>query len=152
MKIRLITFGLTGVLLISCKNNENQKTEKTEDVVEEQSEEMDNIPVKQCYLYASEKDTISLNISKLDSNITGSLVYSLYEKDINRGEISGTMHGDTLFAEYSYMSEGKTSAREVIFLQKGNLLIEGFSSKDDNITAYTFNEDFPLKRTNCGVN
>ncbi|MFC6861023.1 hypothetical protein [Zunongwangia atlantica] len=153
MKIRLLTLGLSGILIISCKNNENQDTKDSETLVEAQQqyeEEEEEIPVMMCYLYASETDTISLNIEKLDKNISGSLIYMLKEKDINRGEISGEMKGDTLFADYEFMSEGKTSVRQVMFLQKENQLVEGYLTEDSK--SYKFNEDFALTRTNCGVN
>lgn len=133
MKIRLLTLGLSGILIISCKNNENQDTKDSETLVEAQQqyeEEEEEIPVMMCYLYASETDTISLNIEKLDKNISGSLIYMLKEKDINRGEISGEMKGDTLFADYEFMSEGKTSVRQVMFLQKENQLVEGYLTED----------------------
>ena len=153
MKIRLLTLGLSGILIISCKNNENQDTKDSETLVEAQQqyeEEEEEIPVMMCYLYASETDTISLNIEKLDKNISGSLIYMLKEKDINRGEISGEMKGDTLFADYEFMSEGKTSVRQVMFLQKENQLVEGYLTEDSK--SYKFNEEFALTRTNCGVN
>ncbi len=152
MKFRLLTLGLSSILIISCKNNKDQETKETETLVEAQQyeEEENKIPVKMCYLYASETDTISLNIQKLDENISGSLIYMLKEKDINRGQISGTMEGDTLFADYEFMSEGKNSVRPVMFLQKDNQLLEGYLTEDS--TSYKFNEDFALTRTNCGVN
>ena len=152
MKTGLLILSLGGILMISCKNNENQEAKKSESVVQsQQPEDEEEIPVKMCYLYASETDTISLNIEKLNKNVSGSLVYMLYEKDVNRGEISGIMKGDTLFADYEFMSEGKNSVRPIMFLQKGNQLIEGYASGQDT-TAYKFNEDFALTRTNCGVN
>ena len=152
MKFRLLTLGLSSILIISCKNDKDQETKETETLVEAQQyeEEETKIPVKMCYLYASATDTISLNIQKLDETISGSLIYMLKEKDINRGQISGTMKGDTLFAEYEFMSEGKNSVRPVMFLQKDNQLIEGYLTEDS--TSYKFNEDFALTRTNCGVN
>ncbi|SFC11052.1 hypothetical protein SAMN04487907_102279 [Zunongwangia mangrovi] len=152
MKFRLLTLGLSSILIISCKNDKDQETKETETLVEAQQyeEEETKIPVKMCYLYASATDTISLNIQKLDETISGSLIYMLKEKDINRGQISGKMKGDTLFAEYSFMSEGENSFRPVMFLQKDNQLIEGYLTEDS--TSYKFNEDFALTRTNCGVN
>lgn len=153
MKFRLLTLGLSSILIISCKNNKGQETKETETLVEAQQyeeEEENKIPVKMCYLYASKTDTISLNIQKLDETISGSLIYMLKEKDINRGQISGTMKGDTLFAEYAFMSEGENSVRPVMFLKKDNQLIEGYVTDDS--TSYKLNEDFALTRTNCGVN
>ncbi|WBL27169.1 hypothetical protein [Zunongwangia sp. HGR-M22] len=150
MKIRPIILGLCGILIFSCKNNETKSAKPTETIVEEPIQAEEEIPVMMCYMYASETDTISLNIEKLDKSVTGSLVYMLQEKDVNRGRIDGEMKGDTLFAEYSFMSEGKNSVRPIVFLQKDDQLIEGTATEDS--TSYSFNESFPLTRTNCGVN
>ncbi|MDN3593867.1 hypothetical protein [Zunongwangia endophytica] len=149
MKIRPIILGLSAIIISSCKNEETKDAKPSEVTVEEQVQE-EEIPVMMCYMYTSETDTISLNIEKLDKSVTGSLVYMLQEKDVNRGRIDGEMKGDTLFAEYSFMSEGKNSVRPIVFLQKGNQLIEGTTTEDS--TNYSFNESFPLTRTNCGVN
>ena len=151
MKIRLLALSLSVFLVFACKNNDHKEAKETESVVvSRDSETQDEIPVKQCYLYASDQDTISLNISKLDSIVTGSLIYSYFEKDINRGQISGMMHGDTLVADYIFESEGTTSQRKVIFVQEENKLVEAFTASDS--TGLKLNEDFALTRTNCGVN
>jgi hypothetical protein len=85
-----------------------------------------------CYSSVVKKDTVLLNALIDGDSIRGSLGYKLYEKDQNNGSILGTMRGDTLRAMYTFISEGAESVREVIFLKKDTLLIEGYGAlKDD---------------------
>jgi hypothetical protein len=78
-----------------------------------------------CYSSIVKKDTVLLNALMTGDSINGSLGYKLYEKDQNNGSIIGKMHGDTLRAMYTFMSEGKESVREVIFIKRDSLLVEG---------------------------
>ncbi len=70
--------------------------------------------------------------------VTGELVYDYFEKDKNTGTIKGEMKGDTLFAEYIFMSEGINSVREVAFLQKGDDLIEGYGDVEEQTAKIVF--------------
>lgn len=64
------------------------------------------------------KDSIFLQLH-IDNNIVnGDLEYKRFEKDRNKGTIKGMFRGDTLFADYTFMSEGVMSVREVMFLKK----------------------------------
>ena len=86
-----------------------------------------------CYSSIVKKDTVLLNALMSGDSITGSLGYKLYEKDQNNGSIIGKMSGDTIRARYTFMSEGKESIREVAFLRKDTLLIEGLGNlKEEN--------------------
>ena len=86
-----------------------------------------------CYSSIVKKDTVLLNALMTGDSITGSLGYKLYEKDQNNGSIMGKMFGDTIRARYTFMSEGKESVREIAFLRKDTLLIEGSGKlKDEN--------------------
>jgi hypothetical protein len=85
-----------------------------------------------CYSSVVKKDTVLLNALVYGDSIRGSLGYKLYEKDQNNGSILGTMQGDTLRAMYTFVSEGSESVREVVFLKKDTLLVEGYGElKDD---------------------
>ena len=79
-----------------------------------------------CYSSIVKKDTVLLNALMTGDSITGSLGYKLYEKDQNNGSILGKMYGDTLKAMYTFMSEGTESFREVAFIKKDSLLVEGY--------------------------
>jgi len=110
MKLLCFLFAIAILVTPSCKENQN----KDEDGV-----------ITNCYSKV-DRDTIALMTKTLgDSVLTGLLRYKWFEKDENVGTIRGVFRGDTLFAEYNFRSEGLESTREVVFLKKGNLLIEG---------------------------
>jgi len=80
----------------------------------------------QCYAHLTATDTIRLTLQTTQPTVTGQLTYHYFEKDRNRGTLSGTMHGDTLLADYTFQSEGTTSVRQVAFLRRDIGFIEGF--------------------------
>ena len=80
----------------------------------------------QCYAHLTATDTIRLTLQTTQPTVTGQLTYHYYEMDRNQGTISGTMHGDTLLADYTFQSEGTTSVRQVAFLRRDIGFIEGF--------------------------
>jgi len=92
-----------------------------------------------CYAAVSGNDTIRLQLITTDSLATGKLEYKLFEKDRNQGTIQGHFVGDTLFAAYTFQSEGVQSVREVAFLRQGNKLVEGFGevAEKDGIMLFT---------------
>ena len=110
-----------------------------------------------CYSYVNNKDSVTMNIDINDNTATGELEYRLYEKDSNTGTIQGIIKGDTLFAEYSFISEGISSVREVAFLKKGNNWVEGFGDVEENngkmifkdISALQFNSNIVLAEVPC---
>jgi len=80
----------------------------------------------QCYAHLTATDTIRLTLQTTQPTVTGQLTYHYFEKDRNRGTLSGAMHGDTLLADYTFQSEGTTSVRQVAFLRRDIGFIEGF--------------------------
>lgn len=125
MKKNSVLYIALVVLLISCK-----KEVKNTPIIEQRKGGSMEIPkevVKKCYSRMTKKDTILLSFSmKEDQTFVGELNYKLFEKDKNIGTLSGVQKGDTLIADYTFMSEGTTSVRQVAFLKKGNTYIEGF--------------------------
>jgi hypothetical protein len=86
-----------------------------------------------CYGHSKKRNTILLHIIQEGTVVSGDLVYKLPEKDKNSGIIKGEMHGDTLFANYEFMSEGVISDREVAFLKTHDGMVEGYGEmKDEN--------------------
>ena len=130
-------------VFVSCKKE--KETEETpiapeEIVVEETVSE-------ECYSAIIKKDTISMSL-KVKGNLiaSGKLSYKFFEKDKNEGTLVGEIKGDTLFAEYTFMSEGVSSIREVAFLKKGNTYVEGYGDVvDDNKGKATFKDTKQLK-------
>jgi len=80
----------------------------------------------QCYAYRTATDTVRLTLQTTQPAVTGQLSYRYFEKDRNLGTIRGTMHGDTLLADYTFQSEGTQSVREVAFLRRDIGFVEGF--------------------------
>ena len=83
------------------------------------------IPRSDCYISVSGKDTFGLKIEVFPNVVTGVLRYDFHEKDKSAGELDGKLTGDTLFAEYRFMSEGTRSIRQVAFLVKDSIVTEG---------------------------
>ena len=105
-----------------------------------------------CYIGIFNKDTVSVRLSFKDSLVvTGDLTYKLYEKDENQGTLSGTIKGDTLIADYTFTSEGVSSVRQVAFLRKDNILMEGFGEVIDTKGKMVFKDIQKLKFDNKRV-
>lgn len=118
------TFLVLAVLsgLYSCNNKSsgtNGSTAKNEP------------PSDGCYRYASDKDTVLMQIKVTGKDIDGKLVYQYFAKDKNTGTIKGQMNGDTLYARYTFMSEGQESVRSLVFLNKGGSFTEGYGKLNE---------------------
>jgi ABC-type Fe3+-hydroxamate transport system substrate-binding protein len=124
----LLTLTILAVLLTACQNRStsDEARSKTDEPVPETSATASS--EKRCYAYTSAADTIRLALERTGDAVTGDLTYRLKEKDRNTGTVSGQMHGDTLFAEYTFRSEGLESVREVAFLVKDERAVEGYGT------------------------
>ncbi|MDI1255960.1 MAG: hypothetical protein PSV16_07645 [Flavobacterium sp.] len=112
----------------------------------------------ECYLGILKNDTVAMQLSiKGAEIIDGKLSYKFFEKDKNDGTFTGQINGDTLFADYTFMSEGKSSVREIAFLKKGNIYIEGYGDVEekDGKTVFKdrkklfFDSKIVLKKADC---
>ena len=104
------------LLVLSCTNQPGKSSEATGTAADNER--------NQCYMYTSGQDTIWLEIERKGEEVTGQLNYLFFEKDKSRGTIKGQLKGDTLIADYEFMSERIQSGREVMFLKQGNDFIE----------------------------
>lgn len=98
------------------------------------------IPKSGCYASFSGKDTILLKTEVFPNVVTGILKYQVWEKDKNEGTIEGKLSGDTLFANYTFTSEGQTSVREVAFLFNDHQAIEGFGDMEEQNGKMVFTD------------
>jgi hypothetical protein len=138
---------IISILICGCTRKSAEKSEATTDVV----------GGMKCYTYAENRDTIQLKIATLNNSVTGNLTYNLFEKDINRGTLVGSIQGDTLFADYTFVSEGVESIREVAFFKVGEDFVEGFGEIEEqngkqvfiNPSELRLNNQFILKSVNC---
>jgi len=157
----LILTALVTITVSSCKNE--TKNQESEILAPEQADIIEsdmNSPEIACYRYISKKDTILLQMEKMNDEVAGTLSYNYFEKDKNDGTFEGKMIGDTLFANYTFNSEDAVSVREVVFVKKGNQLVEAFGDVEEvdgkiqfkNNTKYTLNDVMLLEKINCDEN
>ncbi|MGC1632116.1 MAG: hypothetical protein WA749_08395 [Gelidibacter sp.] len=153
LNIVVATLVLVG---ISCKETTKENVE-TIDMENQNKATLSKIE-EQCFWYAKNKDTIKLMLKENKTLVTGKMVINLYEKDGSHGSFEGILKGDTLFADYDFESEGITSKRELIFLKKGNTLLQGYGDVEEegqHTTVFkkgakiTFDEKFPLTAVDC---
>ncbi len=110
-----------------------------------------------CYAWQSGKDSAALHLQTSGNNVSGTLSYKLFEKDSNKGSITGNIQDDLIIADYTFQSEGMTSVREVVFKIEGESLIEGYGDIDvdgdtvrfKNKTDLEFNTERPFIKTAC---
>ena len=115
------------------------------------------IPNTSCFLSVSGKDSVYLRMEKFPNVVTGKLSYHFAEKDSNKGDIDGVLKGDTLLADYKFISEGKASVRQVIFLVKDSIVTEGYGPMEEKNGKMLFKDpeqtDFSkgniMKEINC---
>ena len=139
---KVIVLGVVFMsVLISCKKEKEAAPAVSKKITVEE-------PVsEECYSAIIKKDTIAMTLNiKGDQLISGKLSYNFYEKDKSFGTLIGKIKGDTLFADYAFMSEGLATVRQVVFLKKGNAYVEGFGDVvDDNKGKVTFKDTKQLK-------
>jgi hypothetical protein len=143
---------------ISCNNTAEKITEPT--VVKDSMQPVENkimIPKSSCYSTINSKDTVRLKVEVFEKAVTGNILYKLYEKDSNSGNFEGQLKGDTLLADYTFMSEGKQSVRQVIYLLQDSIAIEGYGDMKDkngkmifiNTNAVSFDKGLRLQKSAC---
>ena len=100
----------------------------------------------QCYTSKLNGNIVALSFNvNSHQEVNGKLSYNITGKDKNEGTIVGNMKGDTLIADYTFMSEGVSSVREVVFLQKDGAFIEGYGDVTDANDKVTFKDKKKLK-------
>lgn len=116
---KIVLSAFVFATLFACK--------KAADPVKAPETVADAPAVEECYKGILKEDTIAMTLIIKDNEITdGQLSYHLFEKDRNDGTLKGQIKGDTIFADYTFRSEGKQSVREVAFLKQGDAYIEGY--------------------------
>jgi hypothetical protein len=140
---------LSTVILFSACNDDKKVADKKATVTK--------TDVLACYHYIKNKDTIVLKTITVDGFITGTLEYIFFEKDKNQGTILGQMKDGVLIADYTFMSEGVQSVRQVAFKRIGNTFVEGYGDIENkngkdyfkNIDRLKYQESKVLTGFNC---
>ncbi|SNR61242.1 hypothetical protein [Flavobacterium sp. ov086] len=145
MKKVLAITAIILVVLVSCKKAEpTPAPEITPDPPKEA--EVTEPAGDQCFASRLNGNIVALSFNvNSHQEVNGKLSYNLTGKDKNEGTLIGNMKGDTLIADYTFVSEGVSSVREVVFLQKDGTLIEGYGDVVDANNKVTFKDKKKLK-------
>ncbi|MEJ7626343.1 MAG: hypothetical protein WKF35_05740 [Ferruginibacter sp.] len=128
------------LLLVSC-NSAKETGETDTPVVKDLNATTVTTLSTGCYQMNIEKDTALMNISVDGNAVTGTLLYKRFEKDSNTGNISGKYENGKITGWYNFLSEGKSSVRQVIFKVSETGITEGYG--DIEMTGDTVNFKFP---------
>jgi glutamine cyclotransferase len=143
----IITLSL--VIFASCNTEKKQESTTKTEVKTTQTET--------CYKHTKDSSTIKLSLKINDNMVTGNLLYDYYQKDRSAGKIEGELKSDTLFADYTFVSEGVESVREVVFIKTADGWVEGYGEIDDkdgkvmfkDKSKITFDNNVVLRETTC---
>lgn len=118
-------------IIVSCKKEVKDALVKVDSTAESIS--ILRPVIEECYGSIVKNDTVVMSLTfNQDKTFVGKLNYKLFQKDRNTGTLTGIQKGDTLIADYTFMSEGTTSVRQVAFLKNGETYIEGFGYMIDD--------------------
>jgi hypothetical protein len=151
---KILVAAFTALTMLNCKNKEQTTETKNTDPQEVIAEKTTALNLG-CYVFDDGKNIVSLEITKNGEEIKGNLTYALFEKDKNSGKFTGKLKEGILIADYTFMSEGKESIRQIAFKAEGNKLIEGYGEQNNEGTAFKdisnvqFTSAMPLTKTDC---
>ncbi len=155
--MKYTSFTAALILIAACNNNTNHTSAESNDTASINNATTE-APVSETHCYAQyDKDSMWLQVTKSGESITGNYTINIQGKDKNTGSISGIMRGDTLIVDYTFLSEGTHSVRQVVFLKKDNTMIEGFGAIEDkgekmvfkNTGSLHFDEKMKLTEVPC---
>ena len=153
--IQIISLVLT---VAACNPNTGQNANPYSGEAADDNTNMTvQIPATGCYSHISSGDTVRLKVETFPNVVTGTLDYGFFEKDKSMGEIEGKLKGDTLLADYTFTSEGIRATRQVIFLIKDSLALEGYGEMEErggkmifrNLQKVDFNKGMKLVKVSC---
>ncbi|MCQ4034820.1 hypothetical protein [Kaistella montana] len=124
---------LSAFIVIAAMSCEKKSTEIVSSqttapdsvTVPESNEPIEPSTLQTCYFSANGKDSVFVSLDDNLGTITGKMRFKNFEKDSSFGDVIGTQNGDTIKLNYTFQAEGTTSDREIYFLKKDGVLIEG---------------------------
>ncbi len=144
-------FLLTATILVSCNPapKTNSENPATSDTLAKPDNHQETIQMA-CYRSVVGKDTFSLQVKTFDNVASGDLSYLFHEKDSQRGSFDGRLMGDTLLGMYIFDSEGSTSSRQIAFLLRDNMALEGYGELEEK-NGELFYKDLKTLKFDSGL-
>lgn len=159
MKQKLFLLMSVGVFFGACNNNPKTTTIDTNVTTDTTAtgKTATTNETSECYANTKSKDSVLLHLTINNNTVTGNMNYKIAGKDKNKGTLQGEMRGDTLFADYTFSSEGTQSVRQVAYLKKDNSLLEGYGDVEEkenkmvfkNTGKLNFGKGVVLQKINC---
>lgn len=141
----------TVLTVLSCKDSKEKSREDTSDMPDDTASILQN----GCYAYKGNGSEIRFEITETGNEVSGKLTYAFLEKDRNSGTFKGQVRGNKLMGNYTFLSEGKESTRQIAFQIEDGQLIEGYGQLSADGTAFKdpndlqYNAQMPLSLTDC---
>lgn len=144
--------------IISCAEKKEETTTNTSESAIPETPQTPSAPSSlTCWAYSQDDDLIGMTLEMRGQQVSGKLTYTVYDRDRSSGNIAGVMRGDTIIANYEYVTGSKKVIQEVVFLFRDNAFIEGDGPTEqrDGGTVFvdrsrlTFKNDRPLKSVPC---
>lgn len=119
---------LCYAFIVGCNNN-TSTTPSTDSIVTVtpvtvQPDTAAVIVTPSCYAHQTSNNIVLLELNSVNP-VSGKLTYDIMGQDKNEGAITGSMRGDTLYADFNFLLKGKQTVREVAFLRRGEVFVEG---------------------------
>lgn len=116
---------LAGIILASCNGPQNQAGKNTNTA--------DSILVSRdlCFRQVSgaqNKDTLQVSLHIAGTQVMGVMSNAIFEKDARRGQLNGTLAGDTIHAVWEYQQEGSTDTTGVDMILAADHLMQRVSA------------------------
>ncbi|MEO5912306.1 MAG: hypothetical protein ABIP95_15575 [Pelobium sp.] len=151
MKTKLLSSAFLLLAIVACNQNPSKEAPKDYPINDPQ---LGNITTdttspligknEKCFMASLKTDSAFLSISEDNNQIKGRLWYKFFEKDNNKGDLSGTMVGDTLKLDYTFNSEGVTSKRPLKMLIQNGTIVEVYGNEPAEK-----GKGFIFKRSDC---
>ena len=135
--MKLLYLGIVVLALFSCADNQERRTaDENSGTVHAGATDTivsggELVRLEGCYEQVVLRDTATLYLNVIGTEVTGKLVYNRYEKDDNSGSLKGELKEGRIQADYVFQSEGQTSTRAVVFQIRDTLLLEGIGEVEE---------------------
>ena len=109
---RLCACLILAIVFMACQPKAKPSTEEETSTESEFTVEDGTT----CYLFTEGQDSTFLTLTVEGTKVTGYMAWVPWEKDSARGDLSGTLDGNKVTADWDYMIEGSEQAEEKIFI------------------------------------